>query len=132
MEWSEYQNSIDRKFQKIEDSISFMRNELNSEIYNYKNEILDYIRNNQQSKIYQCTCYNDIDNVIRVVEEMLGWNEYPNSHPYEDKDYLVTTEDGDVEIRMWFGDKWENGASKVIAWKPRPTPYVKKDPDPYF
>ena len=98
MEWSEYQNSVDRKFQKIEDSISFMRNELNSEIYNYKNEILDYIRNNQQSKIYQCTCYNDIDNVIRVVEEMLGWNEYPNSHPYEDKDYLVTTEDGDVVL----------------------------------
>lgn len=129
MEWSEYLNSTDRRFQKIEDSISFMRNAISSELYNYKNEILDYIRNNQQSQIYQCTCHSEIDNVIRIVGEMLGWYEYPESHPYEDKDYLVTTEDGNVEIRMWFGDKWENGASEVIAWKPRPTPYVKEKKD---
>jgi hypothetical protein len=109
-----------------------MRNELNSEMYNYKNEILDYIRNNQQSQIYQCTCHNEIYDVVKVVESILGWYEYPTSHPYEDKDYLVTTEDGNVEMRMWFGDRWENGASKVIAWKPRPKPYVKEDPDPYF
>lgn len=41
----------------------------------------------------------------------------------ENKKYVVTLDDGEVENRWWLGCFWVESVGRVVAWMPLPEPY---------